>query len=293
MTRILVTGGGGQVASALAALGPARGLPITRVGRPEFDFDRPDSIDSTFARAAPDLVINAAAYTAVDRAEADQDAAWRANHAGPARLALLCAKAGTRLIHISTDYVFGGTNPNPYVETDPTAPTGVYGASKLAGERAVLEALPTAIVLRTAWVYAPDGANFLLTMLKAAQRTDQLRVVADQCGCPTLAFDLADAILSIAAYPLWHPGLFHAAGADETTWHGFATEIFDRAAQHGLRRPTVTAIATKDWPTPAQRPANSRLDCGKLLSTYGIALPPWQASVARTVDAVMWRNAAT
>ena len=290
MSGILVTGGTGQVASALAALGRERGIPIRLVGRPEFDFDRPDTIDAVFAAAAPDLVINAAAYTAVDRAESDQDAAWRANHAGPARLAALCAAAGCRLLHISTDYVFNGAKPTPYVETDATCPTGVYGASKLAGERAVRDALPTAVVLRTAWVYAAAGKNFLLTMLNAARRTSQLRVVADQVGCPTLAADLAEAILHIIAQPVWRGGLYHAAGAGETSWHGFAEAIFDRAAGRGLPRPTVTAIATADWPTPAQRPANSRLDCTLLQSTFGFALPPWRDSVDRTVDAVMARD---
>jgi dTDP-4-dehydrorhamnose reductase len=203
----------------------------------------------------------------------------------PGRLGLLrCVR---RLLHISTDYVFDGTKPTPYVETDPTGPTGVYGASKLAGERAVLETLPDALVLRTAWVYAAEGKNFLLTMLNAARRTDQLRVVADQMGCPTLASDLAEAILQVIAFPTWRGGLFHAAGAGETSWYGFANAIFDRAAAHGLRRPTVTALATSDWPTPAQRPANSRLDCSLLRERFGISLPAWRDSVDRTVDVAM------
>jgi dTDP-4-dehydrorhamnose reductase len=292
MSGILVTGGGGQVATALAALGGLLGLPIRHVGRPAFDFDQPDSIDATFARFTPGLVLNAAAYTAVDKAESDQDAAWRGNHAGPARLATLCAAAGARLVHISTDYVFDGGKSEAYVETDATAPTGVYGASKLAGERAVRDALPDALILRTAWVYAATGKNFLLTMVNAARKTAQLKVVADQVGCPTLASDLAEAILQIVTRPGWTGGTFHAAGSGETSWHGFATAILDRAAEHGLARPQVTPIATADWPTPAHRPANSRLDCGKLRGAFGIALPAWQDSMCRTVDAVLTRDPA-
>jgi dTDP-4-dehydrorhamnose reductase len=237
------------------------------------------------------VVVNAAAYTAVDRAESEQDAAWRANHAGPARLAELCAVAGARLLHISTDYVFNGRKTLPYVEEDPTGPTGVYGASKLAGERSVLESLPSAIVLRTAWVYAPRGKNFLLTMLNAARKTDQLRVVADQTGCPTLASDLAEVIADIVTGPVWEGGIYHAAGSGQTSWHGFACAIFDAAVPHGLRAPTVTALATEDWPTPAQRPANSQLDCSKLKRVFGAVLPPWRESVKRTVDLVMSREA--
>ena len=287
MSGILVTGGTGQVARALADLAAEHGLPIHLVGRPAFDFDRPETIDAVFARVAPDLVINAAAYTAVDKAESDQDAAWRGNHAGPGQMACLCAATDARMIHISTDYVFDGTKPTPYVETDSTGPTGVYGASKLAGERAVLEALPEAIILRTAWVYAATGKNFLLTMINAARRTDQLRVVGDQFGCPTLAADLACAILDIAGQSRWQGGTYHAAGTGETSWHGFATAIFERAATHGLRAPTVSSLTTAEWPTPAQRPANSRLDCTLLERTFNIRLPHWRESCDLTVDQVM------
>ena len=287
MSGILVTGGIGQVASALASLGQAGGMPIHLVGRPDFDFDQPNTLAHTMARLTPDIVVNAAAYTAVDRAESDQDAAWRANHAGPARLAELCAQASVKLIHLSTDYVFDGRKPAPYVEDDRTGPTGVYGASKLAGERAVRDLLPDAIILRTAWVYSPAGRNFLLTMLNAARRTDELRVVADQVGCPTLASDLAEAIVQIIAHPQWRGGTYHAAGSGAVSWHGFAQAIFDRAAQHGLRRPRVAPLSTAEWPTPATRPANSRLDCSLLRATFGVTLPDWRASVDRTVDRIM------
>jgi dTDP-4-dehydrorhamnose reductase len=286
---ILVTGGAGQVASELAARGGDR---IVRVGRPEFDFDQPATIEATFGRVQPHLVVNAAAWTAVDAAEQEEAAALRANRDGPAALARLCATAGIPLIHISTDYVFDGLKGAPYVETDPTSPTGVYGSSKLAGEQAVLAAWDRAVVLRTSWVYAARGKNFIRTMLGAAMKTRTLKVVADQQGCPTNAGDLADAILAIAARldAGWQPdyaGVFHAAGTGSTTWHGFAMAAFAEAARHGRPMPAVTPIATVDWPTPTKRPPDSRLDCSKLGQVFGVQLPAWQPSLALTVDAII------
>ena len=295
---ILVTGGAGQLASSLDALARARGVPVSRVGRPDFDFDRPESIEAVFRVTRPSLVVNAAAYTAVDAAESDAAAADRANHAGPARLAALCAAAGVPLIHVSTDYVFDGRKPAPYVETDPTAPQSVYGATKLAGEQAVLASGAQAIVMRTAWVYSATGKNFIRTMLNAAQRIQaqgegRLRVVADQHGCPTSADDLADAILNIVANILsdgWQPGfggVVHAAGAGATTWHGLAMATFEAASRHGRPIPAVDAIATAEYPTPAPRPANSRLDCTRLEHIFGQKLPPWRDSVDRVVDTLL------
>ena len=283
---LLVTGGSGQLASALAARG------AQTVGRPAFDFDRPETIDATFHAAAPSLVVNAAAYTAVDAAENDEAAALRANRDGPARLAALCAQAGIPLIHISTDYVFDGTKGAPYVESDPVAPLGVYGRSKLAGEQAVQASGARAIILRTAWVYAANGKNFVRTMLNAATKTNRLRVVADQQGNPTAAGDLADVILAIAARIArdgWRDefaGIFHATASGATTWHGFACAIFEEAARHSPTSPTVDAIPTADWPTPVRRPADSRLDCTKLDAVFGLRLPPWPASLARVIDEI-------
>jgi dTDP-4-dehydrorhamnose reductase len=290
--KLLVTGGTGQLAVALEDA--AGGRPIRRVGRPDFDFDKPDSIDATFHATAPALVINAAAYTAVDAAETDEAAAARANHTGPARLAALCAAAGVPLIHVSTDYVFDGTKGAPYVETDPTAPPGVYGATKLAGEQAVLTSGAQAVVLRTSWVYAPAGKNFVRTMLAVGRTRDLLRVVADQKGCPTTALDLAAAILAIAdriqadGWQERFGGVFHAAGTGWTKWHSLATATFAQAAAltPGLKIPTVEPIATTDWPTPARRPADSRLDCAKLEQVYGLRLPDWQDGLARTMAAM-------
>jgi len=289
---ILVTGGTGQLAGALDRA--ATGLRVRRVGRPDFDFDRPETIDASFYPAAPALVVNAAAYTAVDAAETDAEAAAQANHAGPARLAALCAEAGVPLIHISTDYVFDGTKGAPYVETDATAPQGVYGVTKLAGERAVLTSGARAVVLRTAWVYAPDGRNFVRTMLNLGRTRDRLTVVADQKGCPTTALDLAAAILAIAERILtagWQDrfgGIYHAAGTGWTTWHGLASATFAEAAKRvpGMRVPVVVPITTADWPTPARRPPDSRLDCAKLAAVFGLRLPDWQDGLARTLAAM-------
>ncbi len=286
---VLVTGGTGQLATALAQAG---GGAIRCVGRPGLDFDRPDSVGEVFRAMAPRLVVNAAAWTAVDAAEGEPEAAMRANRDGPAALAALCAQAGIPMVHVSTDYVFDGDKGAPYVEADPTSPTGVYGATKLAGEQAVLAACPQAVVLRTSWVYAATGKNFVRTMLGAAQKVPVLRVVADQRGCPTSAADLADAVLAVAArlQAGWRAefgGVFHAAGTGEATWHGLAMATFEAAARHGRAMPEVVPIATADWPTPARRPADSRLDCAKLARVFGVRLPEWRPSLDRTVDALL------
>lgn len=290
LNPILVTGGSGQLATALMERGAGRNLRLA--GRPEFDFDRLDAIQGLLRDIAPSLVINAAAYTAVDKAETDAEATYRANRDGPRLIAEYCAEAGIPLIHVSTDYVFDGDKGAPYVETDATNPTGVYGASKRAGEEAILATEARAIILRTSWVYAATGRNFMLTMLNAAKKTNHLRVVADQRGTPTAAPDLAAAILRLAgrlAVMPWNPawrGVFHATGAGATTWHGFATAIFEEAAKHGVTPPTIEPIATADWPTPVRRPPDSRLDCGKLGRTFGIVLPEWRNALSRTITGV-------
>ena len=285
--RWIATGGSGQLARALAAAAPDT---VRVVGRPAFDFDRPETIDALFDGQPPALLINAAAWTAVDAAEASPEAARLANAEGPGRLAALCRRNGTRLIHISTDYVFDGAKGAPYVETDPTSPTGVYGATKLDGEHAVLGEHKQAVVLRTAWVYAEEGKNFVRTMLSAARRMDRLRVVADQRGCPTNADDLAQAVLAVAARMTSDTppqgGIYHCAGSGETTWHGFAEAIFASAGPLGWKVPAIEAIGTADWPTPAQRPADSRLDCSKLHAAFGVRLPDWQPSLRRAVSAI-------
>jgi dTDP-4-dehydrorhamnose reductase len=290
--QILVTGGSGQLATALEAAAPSHGLTISRVGRPALDFDRPASLAEVFAETAPWLVVNAAAYTAVDLAEDNADAAFRANRDGPAELARLCEAAEIPLIHVSTDYVFDGNKGAEYVEADATNPQGVYGASKLAGELAVIGACSRAIVLRTSWVYSPIGKNFVRTMLAAAQRGASLRVVADQHGCPTSSSDLACAILAIAgrlAGDGWDhdlAGIYHAAGTGETTWHELATATFEAAARHGMAPPAVEPISTGQWPTKARRPPDSRLDCARLEAVFGLRLPHWRDGLARTIEAI-------
>jgi dTDP-4-dehydrorhamnose reductase len=289
----LVTGGGGQLAQSLARARPGT---VQVVGRPAFDFERPETIAAVLEATKPSLVINAAAWTAVDAAETEPAQAARANAAGPAVLARLCQAADMPLIHISTDYVFDGLKRAAYIETDRPCPTGTYGATKLAGEQAVRACYPGAVILRTSWVYAQHGRNFVLTMLNAAKRAPRLRVVADQIGCPTNADDLAEAVLAVADRLAAQQaaggresalgGIYHAAGQGETSWHGLASAIFATAAQHGWPCPPVDAISTQDWPTPARRPPDSRLDCSKLDAVFGVRLPAWQGSLARAVAAV-------
>jgi dTDP-4-dehydrorhamnose reductase len=300
VNTILVTGGRGQVATALGALAPrfaALGFRLHKVGRPNFDFDRPDTIDTSFAEATPALVINTAAWTAVDLAESQPQAASRANDTGPARLGALCVAADIPLIHFSTDYVFDGAKGTPYLETDVANPLGVYGATKLAGENKIRALGGKTVILRSSGIYAAHGSNFVRTMLAAAQKTDTLRVVADQRLCPTSADDLAEAVLAVvtrvaAGWHESHGGIFHAAGRGETNWHDFAEAIFTAAARHGHSVPHITPISTAAWPTPARRPADSRLDCGKLEQIYNVRLPEWRQSVTRIVSEICRREAA-
>ena len=286
---ILVTGGAGQLATSLERLGGPR---IHRVGRPVFDFDRPDTIEAVFAAAAPGAVVNAAAWTAVDAAEQEAEAAARANRDGPALLARLCGGAGIPLIHVSTDYVFDGNKGSPYREDDPISPTGVYGRTKAEGEEAALAANPRTIVLRTAWVYSATGKNFVRTMINAA-KNPVLRVVGDQRGSPTASDDLATAILAILSrverngWEERFAGIYHATGSGETTWHGLAVAALEEAGRHGRTMPEVQSIRTEDWPTPARRPPDSRLDCGKLQHVFGVRLPAWRDSLSRTVDELL------
>lgn len=290
---ILVTGASGQLGHAVVQRLVARGAAFNAVQRPAFDFDAPATVTACFEQARPRLVINAAAYTAVDKAETEREAARAGNHTGPLALARLCAAADIPLIHVSTDYVFDGDKGAPYLETDPTSPTGVYGATKRDGEEAILAINAKAVILRTAWVYSDYGKNFAKTMIAAGRKMPVLRVVADQRGTPTAAGDLADAILAIAdqlAVTGWHPdyrGIFHATNAGETTWYGFARAIFEEAAKHGYQPPQLEAISTAEWPTPTRRPADSRLACGKLRQVFGVELPAWRATLAALAPALV------
>ncbi len=288
---ILVTGGSGQLATALAQARPDR---VVVVGRPVFDFDRPETIAAAVETVQPAMVINAAAWTAVDAAEANPEAAARANTAGPRLLAESCRARGIPLIHISTDYVFDGTKGAPYTEDDSTCPTGIYGLTKRDGETAVLAAHPEAVILRTSWVYATIGRNFVITMLNAAARAPRLRVVADQVGNPTNVDDLAAATLAVCDRIMSERdkslgGIYHATGDGATTWHGLAVATLAEAARHGWKQPPVDPITTQDWPTPARRPPDSRLDCSKLALTFGVRLPAWQPSLASAVSVLCGR----
>lgn len=279
--RLLVTGRSGQVVTALARLSDAA-VEIVTAGRPKLDLARPQTIAVAIAAARPDIVVNAAAYTAVDKAESGRDLVFAVNAAGAGAVAEAAAGIGVPVIQISTDYVFDGGKADPYVETDPTGPLSVYGASKLAGEQAVAAANPCHAILRTSWVYSSSGANFLLSMLRLARARPVLRVVDDQHGSPTHAADIAAGIVTAAealATGAGTPGVFHMTAGGETTWCGFARAIFAASAHLGGPSAPVEPITTADYPTPALRPKNSRLDCTKIANAYGIQLPRWQERV--------------
>jgi len=288
--KILVAGAQGQLARALLGQAQARGgMKVVALGRPQLDLLDKASIPRVIAAVQPDLVVNAAAYTAVDRAESDAEAAFAVNRDGAGALAAAAAASNCPILHVSTDYVFDGTKAEAYVETDGANPVGVYARSKLEGEAAVAAANPRHLILRTAWLYAPYGQNFLRTMLRLAHERPQLRVIADQHGNPTYALHLADAILAIAARlgddngeAVW--GTYHAAGGGETTWAGFAAAIVAAGARRGVPQAPVIPITTADYPLPAKRPANSRLDCSKLARTFGVRLPPWQQGVQECIE---------
>ena len=282
MKSILVTGGSGQVGTALRQLGPRFGVEIVAPGRAELDLASPPSIAAMVHRRDWDAVINCAAYTAVDRAESEPDAAYAANAVAPEILALETFARGMRLLHVSTDYVFDGSNEGFYTEDDPVAPLGVYGASKEAGERGVRAGNPDHIILRTAWVVSPWGHNFVKTMLRLGAERKQLRVVDDQRGCPTSALDIAEALLTIATKG-GTAGTYHFVNAGEASWCELARFIFDRAGMDVA----VEAIATADYFTPARRPANSRLSTAELQQTFGIAPRPWQDAVGEVVDTLV------
>ncbi|BBE72149.1 dTDP-4-dehydrorhamnose reductase [Oharaeibacter diazotrophicus] len=291
--RLLVTGREGQVVTALKEIGPAAGHEIVALGRPDLDLADAASVAAAVERVRPDAVISAAAYTAVDKAETEPDVALAVNATGPGALAAAAARLGIPVVHLSTDYVFDGTKPTPYVETDPVGPRSVYGSTKLEGERAVLAAQPRSAVLRTAWVYAPFGANFVRTMLRLSETMDVVRVVADQRGTPTSAHDIAAAVVAVAGNLVARAddaalaGVFHMTGAGEATWADFAEAVFAGAARRGGKAPRVERITTAEFPRPAPRPANSRLDCGKLARTHGVTLPDWRVSLDAVLDRLL------
>ena len=289
--KVLILGRAGQVAFELARAAWPAGTAVTIAGRPEFDMARPETLEPVLAAAAAEVVINATAYTGVDKAESEPGLAFAVNRDGPARLAELCRERGAALLHISTDYVFDGTKPAPYLETDPVAPVSVYGASKAAGEAAIRAVAPRHVILRTSWVYGAHGQNFLKTMLRLGAEREELGVVADQHGAPTAAADIAAALVRIAeqvagrAEAPW--GTFHYTGAGATTWHGFADHIFEAMLRVTGRRPRLKPITTADYPLPARRPANSRLDGSQIGHRFGIICTPWQEAVDRVLNELL------
>ncbi|MBX3497341.1 MAG: dTDP-4-dehydrorhamnose reductase [Parvibaculum sp.] len=294
LKRLLVTGAGGQVGTELAAEAAGAGFAVVAPAHAELDITDENAIAAAIAAAKPDAVVNAAAYTAVDRAESEPERAHAVNARAPGILGSACNRAGMPLLHISTDYVFDGMSARPWREDDPVAPLGIYGASKAEGEAALRAAAPRHIILRTAWVFSPHGNNFVRTMLRLASERDELAVVDDQRGSPTSATDIAQALLALAASaieakpadaPLW--GTYHFCNAGVTSWCGFARAIMAGAAARGGATARIRPIPTADYPTPARRPAFSALDCTKLKTAFGIEPRPWEEALDDTLDRLL------
>lgn len=286
--RVLVVGRQGQLAVSLAERAARQGIPLLFAARPELDLTDPDSIHRAVSQSGASVIVNAAAYTAVDQAESEPDVADRINGLAPGILADAAAQAGARLIHVSTDYVFAGDSATAYREEDPVGPTSAYGRSKLAGEKVVQERLSDFVILRTAWVYSPFGKNFVKTMLSLAETRPELRVVGDQIGNPTSALDLADGILHLISTWRDNPdrGLgatYHLAGTGAASWADFAREIFAQSRARGGPAAEVTAISSTEWPVKAPRPLNSQLDSSLFARTFGYSQPPWQESLSEVI----------
>jgi dTDP-4-dehydrorhamnose reductase len=289
--KILVVGRTGQVAYELQRAAWPAGFGVDYLERPDVDLAEPGSARALVFAKRPDIVVNAAAYTAVDAAESDRDTAFAVNRDGPAELAEACRYIGAALVHYSTDYVYDGGKP-AWVEDDPINPLSVYGRSKAEGDAAIAARLDRHVILRTSWVYSAIGRNFVKTMLRLGAERDRLGIVDDQHGSPTAAADIAAATIAVCAALASggedRYGVFHFCGAGTTSWHGFARAIFAGAASRGLKTPrAVDPIATEAYPTPAPRPRGSVLDCGKIARVYGIVAPPWQASLSACLDEIV------
>ncbi len=291
MTDILVTGGSGQVGSYLKDHAWLAGIAAYCPPRSELDIADPGSIANVMAKRSFAAVINCAAYTGVDKSESDCVAAWRANALGPATLAAETAARNIPLLHVSTDYVFDGRKVDPYLPHDPVGPVSVYGASKEGGEQAVRTGNPRHVIVRTAWVVSPRGENFVKTMLRLGLERSHLRVVADQHGAPTHARDLAETLALMALAHLQDPdaptGTFHFTNAGATTWHGVALAVFASAARFGRSPPTVEAIASAHYPTPARRPAQSRLDLTQTMAVWSLQPRPWREAIDNIVTELL------
>jgi dTDP-4-dehydrorhamnose reductase len=293
--RFLLLGGSGQVGTEFQALPLPRGVEVVAPDEGALDLTHHGALDSMVAAGSWSAVINAAAYTDVDRAETEEAKALAINGEAPARLAAATSRVGIPLVQISTDYVFDGRKGAPYVETDAPAPLNAYGRTKLAGERGVTSGNPRHVIVRTSWVYSPYGRNFVRTILRLANERDRLAIVADQRGCPTAANDVASACLSLALRCASNPesgpyGLYHFAGGGEATWHEFAKAIVALARLPGSIE--VVPIGTGDYPTPAKRPADSRLDCRALERDLRIKPRPWREALQDTLDRLLATKAA-
>ncbi|MDX8414252.1 MAG: dTDP-4-dehydrorhamnose reductase [Mariprofundales bacterium] len=287
--KVLITGAGGQLSTALARLGGAHQL--LALAHDQLDITDGAAVMQCVAAFASDVVVNGAAYTAVDSAESDRDRVFAVNRDGPKHLAIACEKQGIPLIHISTDYLFDGSKAGAYLETDPVAPLGVYGKSKRAGELAVQQHCSRHLILRTSWVFSAHGNNFVKTMLRLAAERTELDIVADQQGCPTSAAELARAIYAVLDGGLnrEHYGIYHFCQPEPTNWHGFAQAIFAEARRQGmaLAIASVKAIATADYPTPAARPANSVMDCARFEAAFSFKIRPWSGSLADVIGEML------
>ena len=263
------------------------------LSRDQLDITVPEQVENAFAAHHPDIVINAAAYTQVDRAELEPELAFAINRDGAANLATACKSANIPLLHVSTDYVYDGSKQGAWVETDPVAPLGVYGESKAAGEAAVREALEAHLILRTSWVFSASGNNFVKTMLRLGRERHELSIVADQHGCPTSARNIAAVLLEIAERHLRREGVewgtYHYCNAPATTWFGFAREIFRLAP--GFEGLEINPIETRDYPTPASRPVNSVLDCTRLRQKFGVPQPNWRRELEWVLDSLLEKGA--
>ncbi|HAF01531.1 MAG TPA: dTDP-4-dehydrorhamnose reductase [Methylophilaceae bacterium] len=295
MRKILLTGVNGQVGNALEQR-LSDEYHLTALSREQLDLTREDEIRRVVQLIKPDVIINPAAYTAVDKAESEQDLAYAINATAPQVLAEEALKLNAGLIHFSTDYVFDGTKSEPYVETDQVNPLGVYGKTKLAGEQLITEVGLPHLILRTSWVYGAYGKNFLKTILRLGSERDQLRIVADQFGAPTSSISIAAGVQQLLK--VWHKnnnvqsGIYHFTNAGSTSWHGFTCQIIQDYQQHAiaagmpalkLKLENIEPITTAEYPTPAKRPANSRLNNAKLESTFNITLPAWQDGLREVI----------
>lgn len=283
MNKVIITGAAGQVGSLLTLLALESDWQVISVDRKQLDITNQDAVNEFIAEHQADVIINAAAYTAVDKAESEIEVSYLINRDGPRFLAEAAASLDIPLLHISTDYVFAGDKDGLYLETDPVSPLGVYGASKLAGEEAVIAANPKHLILRTAWVFGVHGNNFVKTMLRLGSQRSELGIVADQFGGPTYAGDIAAALLLMAKKAVDTPadvqwGVYHFAGEPHVSWYDFATVIFEKAVTADVldKSPRLNALTTDQYPTPAKRPANSRLDCSKIKNQFGIEPSDWQ-----------------